>query len=145
MKFTWFNLMAWPDLPSDFRQKHRSVWVDVPNSLYDPVKGHQVYNDHLDLLEYADQLGFDGIGINEHHSNAYGLMPSPNLMAAALTRRTSSALTEMRSIAIPLPSRKKLPDSDTKSFYVSEKSGRKNPRYQCRKSLGLNGPKSCGK
>jgi hypothetical protein len=92
MKFTWFNLMAWPDLPSDFRQKHRSVWVDVPNSLYDPVKGHQVYNDHLDLLEYADQLGFDGIGINEHHSNAYGLMPSPNLMAAALTRRTSSAL-----------------------------------------------------
>jgi alkanesulfonate monooxygenase SsuD/methylene tetrahydromethanopterin reductase-like flavin-dependent oxidoreductase (luciferase family) len=91
MKFTWFNLMAWPDLPNDFRQNHRSVWVDVPNGLYDPVKGHQVYNDHLDLLEYADQLGFDGIGINEHHSNAYGLMPSPNLMAAALTRRTTKA------------------------------------------------------
>ena len=91
MKFTWFNLMAWPDLPADFREKNRSVWVDVPNAMYDPAKGHSVYNDHLELLEYADQLGFDGIGINEHHSNAYGLMPSPNLMAASLTRTTSKA------------------------------------------------------
>ena len=29
--------------------------------------------------------------MNEHHQSAYGLMPSPNLMAAALTRRTSRA------------------------------------------------------
>ena len=36
-------------------------------------------------------MGFDGLCVNEHHNNAYGLMPSPNLMAAALTRRTSRA------------------------------------------------------
>ena len=35
-------------------------------------------------------VGFDGICVNEHHQNAYGLMPSPNLMAAALARRTST-------------------------------------------------------
>jgi hypothetical protein len=45
MKFTFFNLMPWPHLPVDFRQKHhRSVWVDIPRSLYDPVKGHAVYH-----------------------------------------------------------------------------------------------------
>ncbi|WP_397400597.1 hypothetical protein [Phenylobacterium sp.] len=27
MKFTWFNLMPWPYLPDDFREKNRSVWV----------------------------------------------------------------------------------------------------------------------
>src|SRR5271165_1176919 len=91
MRFTWFNLMPWPYLPDDFREKNRSVWVDIDQSLYDPVRGHEVYNDYLDLLEYADALGFDGIGVNEHHQNGYGLMPSPNLMAAALTRRTSQA------------------------------------------------------
>ena len=91
MRFTWFNLMPWPHLPDDFREKHRSVWVDIDNRLYDPVKGHEVYNDYLDLLEYADTLGFDGIGINEHHQNGYGLMPSPNLIAAALARRTENA------------------------------------------------------
>jgi len=91
MKFTWFNLMPWPDLPEDFREQHRSVWVDIPNSLFDPERGHHLYNQYLDQLEQAEHLGFDGIGVNEHHQNAYGLMPSPNLMAAALARRTSKA------------------------------------------------------
>jgi hypothetical protein len=30
MKFTWFNLMPWPHLPEDFREKHHSVWVGFP-------------------------------------------------------------------------------------------------------------------
>jgi len=97
--------MPWPYLPEDFREKHRSVWVDIPNSLYDPVRGHELYNVYLDELEYAEECGFDGIGVNEHHANGYGLMPSPNLMAAALARRTSkSALVVLgNSIALYNP------------------------------------------
>src|SRR5579871_5641552 len=88
MRFTWFNLMPWPYLPDDFREKNRSVWVDIDSKLFDPAKSHEVYNTYLDLLEYAATLGFDAIGANEHHQNAYGLLPSPNLIAAALARRT---------------------------------------------------------
>jgi alkanesulfonate monooxygenase SsuD/methylene tetrahydromethanopterin reductase-like flavin-dependent oxidoreductase (luciferase family) len=91
MKFTWFNLMPWPNLPDNFREEHRSVWVDIPNKLYDPHKGHFVYHEYMDQLEYADSLGYDGIGVNEHHQNGYGLMPSPNIIAAGLARRTSQA------------------------------------------------------
>ncbi len=91
MKFHFFHLMPYPNLPADFRDKYRSVWVDVPSSLFDPAVGHQSYQDYLDELEYADEVGFDGICVNEHHQNAYGLMPSPNLMAAALARRTKRA------------------------------------------------------
>jgi alkanesulfonate monooxygenase SsuD/methylene tetrahydromethanopterin reductase-like flavin-dependent oxidoreductase (luciferase family) len=88
MKFHWFNLMPWPDLPDDFRETHNSVWVDVDSRLYDPVRGHEVYNDYLDMLEFAADQGFDGIGVNEHHQNAYGMMPSPQIMASTLARRT---------------------------------------------------------
>jgi alkanesulfonate monooxygenase SsuD/methylene tetrahydromethanopterin reductase-like flavin-dependent oxidoreductase (luciferase family) len=88
MKFTWFNLMPWPYLPDDFREKNRSVWVDIDQRLFDPVKSHEVYNTYMDLLEYAGTLGFDGIGVNEHHQNGYGIMPSPNIIAAGLARRT---------------------------------------------------------
>jgi alkanesulfonate monooxygenase SsuD/methylene tetrahydromethanopterin reductase-like flavin-dependent oxidoreductase (luciferase family) len=91
LKFHWFHLMPYTDLPDDFREKNRSVWVDVNSRLFDPVKGHGMYHDFLDELEYADQVGFDGICCNEHHQNAYGLMPSPNLIAATLTRRTQNA------------------------------------------------------
>ncbi|HEX5141138.1 MAG TPA: flavin-dependent oxidoreductase, partial [Dehalococcoidia bacterium] len=69
MKFHWFHLMPYPDLPDDFREKYHSVWVDVPSHLYDPVRGHQIYNDYLDELEYAAGVGFDGICVNEHHQN----------------------------------------------------------------------------
>ena len=90
MKFTWFNLMPWPGLPDNFRETNRSVWVDINSRYFDPVRAHEVYNDHLDLLEYAGRVGFDGVGLNEHHQNAYGLMPSPNLIASALARRTDN-------------------------------------------------------
>jgi len=90
MKFQWFHLMPYPDLPEDFRERYHSSAVDVPSELFDPAVGHRAYNDYLDELEYAAEAGFDGICVNEHHQQAYGMMPSPNIMAAALARRTSN-------------------------------------------------------
>ena len=105
MKFHWFHLMPWPGLPDDFQEKHRSVWVDPDYALYNPERGNAVYNEYLDELEFAEKCGFDGLGINEHQSNAYGMMPSPNIMAAALARRTSKAaiLVMGNSIALYNP------------------------------------------
>ena len=91
MKICVFHLMPYRFLPEDFEARYRSVWVDVPGHLYDPEKGHALYHEFLDELELAEAAGFDGLCVNEHHANAYGLMPSPNLMAAALARRTSRA------------------------------------------------------
>ena len=89
MKLMWFHLMPYTELPDDFRQKHPSVWVDIHSSLFDPKRAHHMYNDFMDELEYAAECGFDAICVNEHHSNGYGLMPSPNLIASSLARRTS--------------------------------------------------------
>src|SRR5579864_7814099 len=87
VKCHFFHLMPYPELPDDFRQRYHGVWVDLPSAeLFDANVGYQAYNDYLDELEFADQAGFDGICVNEHHQNAYGLMPSPNLMIAALAR-----------------------------------------------------------
>ena len=91
MKLLWFHLMPYTELPDDFREEHESVWVNIDSKLFDPARAHGMYNDFLDELEFADEVGFDGICVNEHHSNGYGMMPSPNLMAAALARRTSNA------------------------------------------------------
>src|SRR5918992_548322 len=91
MKLLWFHLMPYPELPDDFREQARSVWVDIPSRLFDPDVAADAYELYLDQLEHADAVGFDGICVNEHHQNGYGLMPSPNLMAAALARRTSRA------------------------------------------------------
>jgi alkanesulfonate monooxygenase SsuD/methylene tetrahydromethanopterin reductase-like flavin-dependent oxidoreductase (luciferase family) len=91
MKICFFHLMPYRFLPDDFERRYRSVWVDPPHHLFDPEKTSALYNEFLDELEFAEQVGFDGLCVNEHHNNAYGLMPSPNLKAATLTRRTSEA------------------------------------------------------
>jgi alkanesulfonate monooxygenase SsuD/methylene tetrahydromethanopterin reductase-like flavin-dependent oxidoreductase (luciferase family) len=99
MEFFSFHLMPWPYLPDDYRGP---AWITCPNSLYDPALGHELYHRYLDELELAEQLGFDGLVVNEHHQNAYGLMPSPNLFAAMLARRTSRAKLAVVGNALPL-------------------------------------------
>jgi alkanesulfonate monooxygenase SsuD/methylene tetrahydromethanopterin reductase-like flavin-dependent oxidoreductase (luciferase family) len=89
MKLMWFHLMPYTELPDDFRDNHPSVWVDIHSSLFKPERAHHMYNDFMDELEFAADCGFDAICVNEHHSNGYGLMPSPNLIASSLARRTT--------------------------------------------------------
>ena len=88
MKIEMFHLCPYRDLPEDFREKNRSVWVDVPSHLFDAEIASRTYNETLDELKYAAEVGYDGICVNEHHQNAYGLMPSPNLMGSAMARET---------------------------------------------------------
>lgn len=90
MKFFAFHLMPWDRLPDDFDEKYESAWTWLPNAIYQPGHGHALYNRYIDELVLADTLGFDGVCINEHHQNAYGTMPSPNLIAAVLARQTQN-------------------------------------------------------
>jgi hypothetical protein len=97
MKFYYFHLMPYPmdhDGPSS--------WVTLSNRHYDPAVGHTLYNQYLDQLEYAEQLGWDGLCVNEHHQNCYGTMPSPNVMAAMLVRRTRRAKIAILGNGLPL-------------------------------------------
>jgi len=102
MKMISFHLM--PYRPLDFAEaaKHRSAWVVLPNSLYDPVKGAEEYASYIDFLVDGERLGFDGIAVNEHHQNAYGLMPAPNLIASALIQRTKKVKIAILGRALPL-------------------------------------------
>lgn len=91
MNLLWFHLMPYMDLPEDFREKHNSVWVDIDSRLFNPERAHHMYHDFISELEFAAECGFDAICVNEHHSNGYGMMPSPNLIAATLARSTQDA------------------------------------------------------
>ena len=90
MKVSFFGLMPHRNLPDDFEQRYKSVWVDPPfNELADPTEVGKWYNWTLDEYVHAANAGFDGICLNEHHQNAYGFMPGPNLMGSTLARETN--------------------------------------------------------
>ncbi len=99
--FCW-HFMAYPYLDKDFDQKQYTGWVTVPNSLWDNQRARGLYQEYIDQLAYADELGFDGMVLNEHHQNIYGLMPSPNLIASALTQRTTRGKIVILGNLLPL-------------------------------------------
>jgi len=104
MKTFFFHLMPYADLDLSYTERHNSAWVTLPNSYFDRAVGQKLYARYIGELELADQLGFDGICVNEHHQTAYGLMPAPNLIAAALARSTKQAKIAILGRALPLVS-----------------------------------------
>jgi alkanesulfonate monooxygenase SsuD/methylene tetrahydromethanopterin reductase-like flavin-dependent oxidoreductase (luciferase family) len=97
-----FHLMPYADLDLEGAKQYPTVWSTLPNRFYDPRLGHALYNRYLDELEYGEELGFDGLCVNEHHQTAYGLMPSPTVTASALARRTTKAKIAILGNALPL-------------------------------------------
>jgi alkanesulfonate monooxygenase SsuD/methylene tetrahydromethanopterin reductase-like flavin-dependent oxidoreductase (luciferase family) len=55
---------------------------------FDPALARQVYREHFEEWLAAERLGFDAVFLSEHHFTAYNLLPSPNLMVAALASHT---------------------------------------------------------
>ena len=68
--------------------RRRSCRIRCASGTSSPDVAVRTYAEHLDAWEEIDRLGYDGVGFNEHHCSPYGLMNSPNLMAAAAAQRT---------------------------------------------------------
>ena len=99
--YCW-HFMSYPHLPADFDERYDTGWVTVPNALWDGERSRGLYNQYIDQLAYADEIGFDGMVLNEHHQNIYGLMPSPNIIAAALTQKTRRGKIVVLGNLLPL-------------------------------------------
>ena len=86
MRVFGFDLLPYPE-----RLDHLKVDGELPYPLgkshFRPELAVQNYKEHLDAWALMEDLGFDGIGFNEHHTSPYGLMTSPNIMAAAASQR----------------------------------------------------------
>jgi len=102
MKIFNFHLMPYAHADLDAIDRNGSAWVTYSNRHYDPKKGAELYNEYLDQMEFADELGFDGLVVNEHHQTAYGLMPTPGVLAGALARRIKNGQLAVLGRALPL-------------------------------------------
>jgi alkanesulfonate monooxygenase SsuD/methylene tetrahydromethanopterin reductase-like flavin-dependent oxidoreductase (luciferase family) len=91
-----FDLLAYPHVPKDAPR------TPVPSNFFDPIKGAANYAEHLDEMTYCEELGLDGVVFNEHHYSSYGTMPSPNLIAAALSQRTKKIKIGVLGNILPL-------------------------------------------
>lgn len=79
-----------------------SVWYDFRNPIEYRMEWADLYDGLIDQAVLAEQLGFDGIWVSEHHFLEEGYLPSLAPMLAALASRTSVAKLGTAVLLAPL-------------------------------------------
>ena len=80
----------------------QSTDLSISNALYDPQIGHVLYNRYLDEKIYAEEMGFDGLMLNEHHSTPFCMQGVTNIEASILARQTKIAKIVILGNILPI-------------------------------------------
>jgi alkanesulfonate monooxygenase SsuD/methylene tetrahydromethanopterin reductase-like flavin-dependent oxidoreductase (luciferase family) len=84
---TWFfTETAYPYLPDAYE----SIRVVLPNRIYNPRVGAELYHRYIDEWLHAEDAGLD-IMLNEHHQTATCLDPAAPIMLGILARESKKA------------------------------------------------------
>ena len=84
----WFSEQPYGHISDDTIAPYASGRMGFPNTHFDPQKAHVLYNQYHEQYALADEVGFDGIMSNEHHSSYWCMKPSVNLDAAVISKVT---------------------------------------------------------
>ena len=99
--FCW-HFMAYPYLDKDFDKSGHSGWVTVPNKLWDNKRRAASIKNISTSSPTPTSSASTAWCLNEHHQNIYGLMPSPNIIASALTQSTTRGKIVVLGNLLPL-------------------------------------------
>jgi alkanesulfonate monooxygenase SsuD/methylene tetrahydromethanopterin reductase-like flavin-dependent oxidoreductase (luciferase family) len=72
------------------------------NKHFDPVAGSRIYNEYLEHYLLCDELGFDGIMLNEHHNAPFCMQAKTNIFASILAAATKQAKIVILGNPLPL-------------------------------------------
>ena len=76
--------------------------LTLSNDIYDPQVGADLYNRYLDEKLCAEEMGFDGLMLNEHHSTPFCMGGVVNIEASILARMTKRAKIVLLGNILPL-------------------------------------------
>ncbi|MBX5437638.1 MAG: LLM class flavin-dependent oxidoreductase [Alicyclobacillaceae bacterium] len=96
-----FDLLPYAEHLDHLRVDGELPWP-LPKRYFNAEVAVRTYAEHLAAWEEMDRLGYDGVVFNEHHTSPYGLMNSPNLLAAAAAQRTQKLKLAMYGNLLPL-------------------------------------------
>ncbi|HUN57321.1 MAG TPA: LLM class flavin-dependent oxidoreductase [Candidatus Binataceae bacterium] len=90
MHLMFFTERAYHAVPEDEVLRIRSFF-GVPNKFFDAQKGSELLNEYIDEKILCDELGFDGVMLNEHHGTPFCMGAVMDVEASILARATKRA------------------------------------------------------
>jgi alkanesulfonate monooxygenase SsuD/methylene tetrahydromethanopterin reductase-like flavin-dependent oxidoreductase (luciferase family) len=76
--------------------------LGMSNASYDPKLGADLYHRYFDERIYAEEMGFDGVMLNEHHSTPFCMGGVMNVEAAITARITQRAKIVLLGNVLPI-------------------------------------------
>ena len=101
MDVYYFTEMPYAEFPESEAEKYPSMRLTFPNTYFDPDKANYLFKRYLDEYEYAEEVGFDGLMINEHHNTPSCMDVEVNISGGILARITSRAKILMLGNMLP--------------------------------------------
>ena len=92
-----FYLFSWTDIDDESPTEWPFDGVD-----FDSERARELYENYFEQIEYSEELGFDGVMLNEHHYSAYAMDPSPPVLASHLAARTDELKLVFLGNVVPI-------------------------------------------
>src|SRR5580704_7361250 len=102
MHLMYFTEQPMSAYPSDIGLATGHTALMFSNKYFDSVAGSRLYNEYLEHYIMVDELGFDGIMLNEHHNAPFCMQAKANIFAAILAAVTKNVKIVMLGNPLPL-------------------------------------------
>ena len=79
-----------------------AIRFDMRAPAFGPATAPELYRAMLEMAEWADRVGLDGVALSEHHGVEDGYLPSPIVAAAAIAARTERIPINIAALLLPL-------------------------------------------
>jgi alkanesulfonate monooxygenase SsuD/methylene tetrahydromethanopterin reductase-like flavin-dependent oxidoreductase (luciferase family) len=102
MHVMYFTEQPMSAYPADKGLEYGATALMFSNKHYDPVAGSRLYNEYLEQYIYAEELGVDGIMLNEHHNAPFCMQAKCNVFASILAAVTKKVKIVLLGNPLPL-------------------------------------------
>jgi alkanesulfonate monooxygenase SsuD/methylene tetrahydromethanopterin reductase-like flavin-dependent oxidoreductase (luciferase family) len=99
--YYYFTEQPYTGYDPELQKQYPALRLMMPNAHFDPEIGSQLYSRYHEEYAVADDVGFDGIMINEHHTAPFCMQASINITGAILAKITRR--TKILMLGNPLP------------------------------------------
>ncbi len=95
----FFTEMPYAEFDEREAANYPSMRLTFPNTYFDPQKAHVLFRNYYDQYQWAEEVGFDGLMINEHQSPVGELLPAWSGALALKRGRTICSRTTIASVS----------------------------------------------
>ncbi|MBN9486639.1 MAG: LLM class flavin-dependent oxidoreductase [Alphaproteobacteria bacterium] len=102
MHLMYFTEQPMSAYPEEAGRDFGATALMLSNKHFDPVAGSRLYNNYIEQYMLAEEVGVDGIMLNEHHNAPFCMQAKANIFASILAGMTKKVKIVMLGNPLPL-------------------------------------------